>query len=213
MDGLKNKHAQAGEGYEDWNEVAEIAIAISSDNGANWEETIRLNSLENDELSGVKPAYVYPGDIVEDIGGGYGKLHLMMLDDNSFGSSIHQFGNADGGTMKYAALKIDFKDDASDNNETAPVLGMLAQNYPNPFNPTTTISFNLVEAGNVTLDVYNTKGQLVNTLVNNEVYTTGNHNVVWNGVDSRGKGLTSGVYFYKIKSGKFTSTKKMILLK
>ena len=215
MDGLNNKYAQDGiEGYEDWIEVAEIAIAISNDNGVTWSEAIMLNNLETDELDGMKPAYVYPGDVIEDLGDDIGRLHLMFLDDNSFGSSIHNFGNADGGTIKYAALNIDFNygDTSTDGSETAPVMEMLSQNYPNPFNPTTTISYTIQSAGNVTVDVYNTKGQVVNTLLN-ETQAAGTHNVVWNGTDSRGDGLTSGVYFYKIRSGKFTSTKKMILLK
>ncbi|MCK4957674.1 MAG: T9SS type A sorting domain-containing protein, partial [Candidatus Cloacimonetes bacterium] len=96
--------------------------------------------------------------------------------------------------------------------ETIVALSSLGNNYPNPFNPTTTISFNLAEGGNVELGIYNVKGQKVSTIVN-EHKSAGSHSIVWNGTDDRGTGLTSGVYFYRIKSGKFTSTKKMILLK
>ena len=92
----------------------------------------------------------------------------------------------------------------------------LLNNYPNPFNPATNIAFSIEEAGYTTLDVYNMKGQLVKTLVN-EVKENGNYTVTWNGKDNSGKNLSSGVYFYKMvsegNSGKYTSTKKMILLK
>lgn len=98
----------------------------------------------------------------------------------------------------------------ADNN--APELKFALSNYPNPFNPTTTISFSIPTEGKVNLEVFNAKGQKVNTLVN-EVKSAGSHSIVWNGTDSRGNTLNSGVYFYKIKSDRFTSTKKMILLK
>ena len=213
FDGLNNKLAQDGqEGYEDWLEVVEICIATSSDNGATWNETIRLNNIDTPELEGIKPAYAYPGNKIETLADGHGRLHLMFLDDNSFGSFIQGNGNQDGGTLMYTALDIDFGEGDAEDNNIVEVAGIKASNYPNPFNPTTNISYNLPTAGDVTVEVYNTKGQVINTLVN-EHQTAGDHSVVWNGNDSRGNGITSGVYFYKIKSGRFTSTKKMILLK
>ena len=88
----------------------------------------------------------------------------------------------------------------------------LAQNYPNPFNPTTQISFSLKIAGNTELTVYNALGQKVITLINNEM-TAGAHNVQWNGLDANGKAVATGVYIYKLKSGDFSSTRKMLLIK
>ncbi|MDO9576702.1 MAG: FlgD immunoglobulin-like domain containing protein [Candidatus Cloacimonadales bacterium] len=85
-------------------------------------------------------------------------------------------------------------------------------NYPNPFNPTTTIKFGLCEDLNVVIDVYNIKGEKVRTLVNGEL-EAGYHSILWNGKDDSGKNTASGVYFYKMKAGKFVSTKKMILMK
>lgn len=85
-------------------------------------------------------------------------------------------------------------------------------NYPNPFNPETRISYNLKSAEHVIIDVYNIKGQKVKSLVN-ELKERGNHTVVWNGRDDSNNSVSSGLYFYKMKSGKYTSTKKMILLK
>jgi hypothetical protein len=89
----------------------------------------------------------------------------------------------------------------------------LYQNYPNPFNPTTTIKFNTESTEkNAELIIYNIKGQKVKKLLN-EKLGAGTHQVVWNGKDENGKSVTSGIYFYELKSGNYTSTKKMILLK
>ena len=83
----------------------------------------------------------------------------------------------------------------------------LAQNSPNPFNPSTKIDFSIAQDSNVILEVFNMKGQKVATL-KNEIMTSGKHTVVWN-ADSN----ASGIYFYKLTSGKKTETKKMLLLK
>ncbi len=85
----------------------------------------------------------------------------------------------------------------------------LSQNYPNPFNPTTTISYTLPKAGNVTLTVYNSLGQEVMTLVNNEFKASaGSYNVLFDG-----SGLSSGIYFYTLTFNNNTIAKKMVLMK
>jgi hypothetical protein len=88
----------------------------------------------------------------------------------------------------------------------------LAQNYPNPFNPTTNISYALKEKSHVNLSVYNLLGQKVITLVNADL-GPGLHSVEWNGTNSSGNQVNSGIYFYKIDTGAFVATKKMVLLK
>ncbi|MCD4665979.1 MAG: T9SS type A sorting domain-containing protein [Bacteroidales bacterium] len=84
--------------------------------------------------------------------------------------------------------------------------------FPNPFNPTTTISFSIPKESHAELSIYNIKGQKVKTLLN-ESAVIGKHTVSWNGKDEYGNSLSSGIYFYKLKSGVYTTTKKMILLK
>jgi hypothetical protein len=93
-----------------------------------------------------------------------------------------------------------------------PALYSLEQNYPNPFNPTTTIKYSLPENSFVTIRIYDMLGREVNTLVNKEM-TAGNHSINWNGEDYSGMKVTSGTYIYRITSGKFTSVKKMVLIK
>ncbi len=88
----------------------------------------------------------------------------------------------------------------------------LAQNHPNPFNPSTSIEFGVKEEGNVTLEIYNVKGQLINTLANAD-FQAGNHSVVWNGTDSANKAVSSGIYFYKLSVNDFSEVKKMTFLK
>lgn len=88
----------------------------------------------------------------------------------------------------------------------------LAQNYPNPFNPETTIQFNLPEEQEITIEVFNTKGQKVKQLLKEQM-PNGQHSVVWNGKDDTGKPVSSGIYFYRMTSGVNISTKKMILMK
>ncbi len=89
----------------------------------------------------------------------------------------------------------------------------LKGNYPNPFNPSTTISFDTAQTSSfVNLEIYNMKGQKVKTLVNGAL-ASGKHKIIWKGKDDSGKPVSSGIYFYKIKTGNYTSTKKMILLK
>ncbi len=83
----------------------------------------------------------------------------------------------------------------------------LTQNYPNPFNPTTKIEYTIPKASFVTLKVYDVLGREVTTLVN-EGKSAGNYNVEFNG-----NGLSSGIYFYKIQAGNFSTVKKMILMK
>jgi hypothetical protein len=96
--------------------------------------------------------------------------------------------------------------------EILPVVTRLYQNHPNPFNPTTTISFDLVNAGKVALNVYNIKGELVRTLASGN-YPAGKHDVLWNGNDNSGKSISSGVYFYHLKTKEYSSFRKAIMLK
>jgi phosphatidylserine/phosphatidylglycerophosphate/cardiolipin synthase-like enzyme len=90
---------------------------------------------------------------------------------------------------------------------TKPIDYSLSQNYPNPFNPTTNISFSIPMKSKVELNVYNTLGQKVTTLVN-EQKEAGNHTVTFNASN-----LPSGVYLYRISAGNYSETKKLILLK
>jgi len=87
-----------------------------------------------------------------------------------------------------------------------------ATNYPNPFNPETTISYDVSQKGSVTVDIYNIKGQKVKSLVS-ENQEAGKHSIIWQGDNDQGKQISSGTYFYKIKSAGQEVVKKMLLMK
>jgi len=94
-----------------------------------------------------------------------------------------------------------------------PAVTALEGNYPNPFNPETAISFTTTNANEfTTIEVYNIKGQMVKTLVK-DILPAGTHSVVWDGKDTANRAVSSGVYLYKMKAGKYQETKKMLLMK
>jgi hypothetical protein len=93
-----------------------------------------------------------------------------------------------------------------------PLENRLASNYPNPFNPETEICFELKEASDVTIDVFNIKGQMIRRIAQDQ-YAGGVHRVVWDGKDTNRRPVSSGVYFYRMKAGTYTRTRKMILMK
>ncbi len=88
----------------------------------------------------------------------------------------------------------------------------LVGNYPNPFNPSTTIAFRTAQPGPVQINIYNHKGQKVRSY-DIEFSRAGENSIVWNGDDDNGQSVSSGVYFYRMKSGAYSNTKKMILMK
>ena len=110
-----------------------------------------------------------------------------------------------GGIM-YGTVGID--DEISDiPNDFA-----LNQNYPNPFNPQTNVSFDLPKAQHVSLEVYNILGQRVQTLANGS-YEAGRYTYTWNGTNSKGENVPSGIYFYSLRTDEFSKTNKMMLIR
>ncbi len=123
----------------------------------------------------------------------------------------------DGGEYRYRIYTVSGEGTRMLLFETDPVMVparpvTLYQNSPNPFNPATTIRFYLPERAHVTLDVYDVSGRSVATLASG-YRDRGAHAVEWNGTDARGGHVASGIYFYRLKAGKETVTKKMVLLK
>jgi hypothetical protein len=87
-----------------------------------------------------------------------------------------------------------------------------ASNYPNPFNPSTSIKFNIPLKSDVNVKIYNAKGQLVKTLVNEELLE-GEHEVIWNGTNQHQREVSSGIYFIRIKAGTLSKIHKCMLVK
>ena len=87
-----------------------------------------------------------------------------------------------------------------------------ARNFPNPFNPSTKIEFTLPVRSQVELKIYNVRGELVKTLLNENMDAT-THSVIWDGRNSTGQSVASGVYFYSLKAGSYEKMEKMTLVK
>jgi PKD repeat protein len=151
----------------------------------------------------------------------WGLIHAM-------GGPVHIFTNSDLIKFQGAFEAIYFElGDGSDDAaslairdlirkyvevESGPDRFSLAQNYPNPFNPTTYIQFNLPTESHVTLTIHNILGQTVATLLD-EAQDAGYRQVVWHGKSDAGESLPSGIYFYRLTAGSFTSVKKMMMLR
>ena len=134
----------------------------------------------------------------------------LYTDDNQSGGNLtdwHATDTTDGAYfLGYDAITGIITNEIA-VEETAPAAFAVDQNAPNPFNPTTTISFNLADAGNVSIEVYNVAGQNVDTIADGFM-DAGSHSVVWDASD-----FSAGLYFYTVKSGGFSKTIKMTLLK
>lgn len=103
-------------------------------------------------------------------------------------------------------------DDKQENKNNIPDSYKLYDNFPNPFNPVTAIQFEIPKSLFVTLSIYNILGQTVRVLVK-ESKPAGFYTVVWDGKNEQGIYVSSGIYLYQLRTEKFTSTKKMLLLK
>ena len=91
-------------------------------------------------------------------------------------------------------------------------VAMLHQNVPNPFNPTTTVTFSLPGAGHVRVDVFDALGRHIVTLID-EVKEAGTHSAIWDGKDSNGIAVSTGIYFCRLEADASTETLKMVLIR
>ena len=161
------------------------------------------------QYTGLRVQYKYGinyGDAANNQGGndnenGVGADHFINMTSDLLSAKVENVF----GTMGDHAL-MDIVTDI-EKLDIIPTQYDLSQNYPNPFNPNTSIKFSIPESGLTTLVVYNTLGQQVATLVNSDL-AAGIYNVNFDA-----SSLSSGMYIYKIQSGKFSVTKKMMLMK
>jgi hypothetical protein len=125
----------------------------------------------------------------------------ITIGNNSGDVSVGSYFLVDDLAFQGVATGVDKDDNLNPNTVT------LAQNYPNPFNPSTTIQFSIPEQTFIKLEIFNSLGEKVSTLVSEEL-NKGSYKYEWNASD-----LPSGFYFYTLKSKSYTETKKMILLR
>ena len=176
-------------------------------------------------------------DIYDNVGGLFNDVYTypgMDLDGDGLRDVVLSYKGSSVDTLKGKSLSNDgfhiyFLEwgDSTQSIQLPPVVGIgpkettiitpddyrLAQNYPNPFNPSTTIGFSLPINKTVSLKIYNSLGQEVRALINNQQLALGAHSVQWDGRDNNGNRAASGVYVYTLKFGNFNKSKKMNLIR
>ena len=117
-------------------------------------------------------------------------------------------GGSDIGAFGLGCGSVDVIEDES----RLPDRLALSQNYPNPFNPVTMIEYHLPRKNHVTIAIFNVLGQKVQTLIDVQ-QPAGTYTVAWDGRDTAGQSVPTGVYLYRLQAGEYTQTKRMLLLK
>ena len=204
--------------------VADFGVSVTDNCGCCVEATItNVTSDEPDDVKGggdgnTKNDIVIASDgksvklRAERQGGGDGRVYTITLtaEDGS--------GNTTDATCEVIVphdkkgLPKGIGGFISDSEMALPEDYFLSQNYPNPFNPETTISFGLPKAEAVTLNIYNSAGQLIRTLTSGS-YSAGLHNVTWDATDYNGVRVANGIYIYELKTNNYLQQRKMLLIK
>ena len=174
--------------------ATDIYMAVSMDNGATWNTPVWVAGA---------PGWVDQYVSVDPHISATGELQVTYNYDPVPGMSLFEYVP---GFTTYVYKSVNVTD-IGDQPKNVVDNFRLEQNYPNPFNPSTTIDFSLRKAAKVTLEVYNVLGEKVATLVDGRI-TAGTHSVTFDASN-----FSSGVYFYKLSSGDFSMTRKMMLLK
>lgn len=116
-------------------------------------------------------------------------------------------------TLSFLTSTTAVDSDTDNRNVSTPSKPTVYSNYPNPFNSSTTIQFYIPKAGQVKLNIYNIRGELVKSLVSSTVIDQGMHSVSWNGLSNSGSNVVSGIYFYRLEFEGFSETKRLLFLK
>ena len=180
-------------------------------------------------------AWGFPSKVQTNWGGtmldfdGDGKNELLLSMQNvkdSLTNTVYNWNGSgmDTSTYTYANPKawtvilLENSENTLSNEEEpitfiAPEQYKLSQNYPNPFNPNTTIEYTIPINRKVSVKIYNVSGQLVNTLVDNQYVDAGTHKIMWDGRNSNGTSVATGMYFYSLEWAGMKKVKSMTLLK
>ena len=176
-------------------------VTVSSVNDFDWAITDAsgLETLIDDDMANMS-ADNFMSTLVE----GQNLDYVMGIFNYSFGTYKVQVRDLNdlGQTMGI-----------NDDVDVNPYEYALHNNFPNPFNPETQIRFSIGSQENVKLVIYDITGRQVRSLVDGEQYRSGFHVVNWDGLDSKGEKVPSGMYIYRIKAGDFIADKKMLLVK
>lgn len=185
-------------------------------------EMARVSDVWEDEILGVQTVfktykYYYAQDSTDTLGilARYGAdlaegFGLTWMGSGEAIGSIYLIGSVIDNILYGDTTSITAVTDLPDN---IPLQFELYPNYPNPFNPSTTISFDLNIANNISLIVYDAMGREIKRLTDYEFFYPGKHQIVWDGKNNSNQSVSSGVYYYKLFFGSTNKTRSMILLK
>jgi hypothetical protein len=130
------------------------------------------------------------------------------------GQDYHAYDPAESlyAVVEHAIMILEKPTLVTEEEQIPPGHFRLSQSYPNPFNDQTVIKYSLTKKARVSLVIYNILGQKVRTLIRNETQS-GDVSVSWDGKDDDGEDLSSGIYFYRLRAGQLSQTRRMVLLK
>lgn len=199
--------------------TSEIMISVSPNRGNDWSEPIRLNNIQDPELAGIKPMWVYPADLVKFMGmqgdSKIGRLGLVFYDDYTWGANAisppaHPVN--DGGRVMFAELQIvfpDFPSGTDDPTQGVPAVCGIAAAYPNPFRDQLSISLQVKDSyEDYKFKIYNVRGQLVHSASGT---AKGSFDLSWDGRDAKGTKLPTGIYLLSLSTKGQQATRKVIL--
>jgi len=193
-----------------WTVQCPVAVAISSFGARSVDRGVELSARFQSSFGSVL-VKVYRGEGAE---GGLNNLASIPQGNKTSFTYVDETA-VPGRSYRYMIGVVD-----QDGEFVSPIqtitlpklVAELGQNVPNPFNPTTSIRFTLTSSEHVTINVFDVSGHLVRTLVDG-VRAAGAQDVKWDGTNSAGNPVSSGIYYYRLQADKFSQSRKMVLLK
>ena len=203
--------------FTDINNDEENDLVIASDSDSHHHYSGIVNIYYGGTLLDTIPDIIMTGSVNYEY---FGKVGYNLGDVNGDGNTDILLGSS---TDPIGSTIIDYVTIYTDENLVSAESiivpsGIGLYNYPNPFNPLTTFYFSneLYEQNEqIELNIYNIRGQKVKQLLSNSAgqLSVGQHSVIWDGKDRSGNAVSSGIYLYRLETGKYSSTKKMLLMK
>jgi len=187
--------------------VQSPVVAYTYADGQYWDDTQYVLPLN---ASSVEVTFYYQTTSKDYIEFLRDNNHTNSLGQDLYNSWVNHGRSAPVAMAQQTAL-LDVSEVPDSSN--LPQVTSLAQNYPNPFNPQTWIEFSLPEGGPASLHIYDERGRLVRTLVDESYLESGSHSLVWDGRDGGGREMASGAYHYVLKAIQGSLKKKMMLIR
>nr|ADI17520.1 hypothetical protein [uncultured bacterium HF0130_06E03] len=190
------------------------SVTVDKDILLSWDVASQTNNLGWEVYRSIDGrAYTKISDMILGDGNSDEFLVYSFLDDEAPNADVLFYylnqTDVDGSTTRSQVVEVDL---LAPSTLALPTVTALRQNFPNPFNPETTIDFDLSSSETVHLTIYDVTGQVVRTLVDGQPLNAGTYKRVWDGRNSNGMKVASGVYFFQMRAGDFVDKRKMTLL-